>query len=167
MASDERTDIYALGVLIKQMFPENRRMQKIGEKAASFSPADRYQSVKELQRDLMEKPNLFYVLIHPPGLRRKKIALNLISGFLYVVFIAAVISNNNLHDPSQMITNLCAMFIVFNWIDLYGHWTGLFDKFPLIQDQRWYLRVLGYILTTIMIIIFWGMIIGMLNSFLK
>ena len=47
--SDERTDIYAVGVMIRDMFPKDFRMKKIADKATQISPRDRYESVTEIK----------------------------------------------------------------------------------------------------------------------
>ncbi len=47
--SDERTDIYAVGVMIREMFPKDFRMKKIAAKATQMSPRDRYENVAEIK----------------------------------------------------------------------------------------------------------------------
>lgn len=47
--SDERTDVYAVGVMIREMFPKDFRMKKIADKATQISPRDRYESAAELK----------------------------------------------------------------------------------------------------------------------
>ncbi len=46
--SDIRTDIYASGMLIRELFPGDAAMEKVAEKATRMDPVDRYQSVEEL-----------------------------------------------------------------------------------------------------------------------
>lgn len=48
--SDTRTDIYALGMLLRALFPGDPFYEKIAEKATRLDPKDRYQSVPELSR---------------------------------------------------------------------------------------------------------------------
>jgi len=63
--SDVRTDVFAIGVLIKELFPKDHRMLKIAKTATEISPKDRYSSVLELKerilhrkdRDLKDNPN--------------------------------------------------------------------------------------------------------------
>lgn len=56
--SDVRTDVYALGILIRELFPGDEMYERIAEKATQIDPAKRYQSVQELKAVLlrMEKP---------------------------------------------------------------------------------------------------------------
>jgi hypothetical protein len=55
--SDERTDIYALGVIIRAMFPADRFMLRIAEKATRMDPSDRYPKVTDIQKKLRSLPN--------------------------------------------------------------------------------------------------------------
>ncbi len=50
--SDRRTDIYALGLLIKEMFPGVYRYSRVAKKATMFDPKDRYSDLAELKKDL-------------------------------------------------------------------------------------------------------------------
>jgi serine/threonine protein kinase len=50
--SDCRTDIYALGVLLRDMFPDDSKIQKIAAQATRIDPTDRYYDVDELRRQL-------------------------------------------------------------------------------------------------------------------
>lgn len=50
--SDPRTDVFALGVLIKKLCAENSRLNKIAVKATNLDPNNRYQSAAALKRAL-------------------------------------------------------------------------------------------------------------------
>ncbi len=52
--SDQRTDIFALGQLIKRMLPDSAHAMKIVEKATKLQPELRYKNVSEV-RDAIEK----------------------------------------------------------------------------------------------------------------
>lgn len=49
-ASDTRTDIYALGMLIKEMFSDDINMLEVSNRCTNMNPDDRYQSIEELKR---------------------------------------------------------------------------------------------------------------------
>lgn len=50
--SDERTDIYALGILIRTLFPADRAMCRIAAKATRMDPSDRYPKVADIRKQL-------------------------------------------------------------------------------------------------------------------
>ncbi len=53
--SDIRTDVYALGVLIRALFPRDFRMLRIAARATELAPRDRYQDVSSLKAALQRK----------------------------------------------------------------------------------------------------------------
>lgn len=52
---DARTDVYGLGGIIREMFPDDPQMQQIAGKATQIDPAARYQTVQELRADLPDE----------------------------------------------------------------------------------------------------------------
>lgn len=50
--SDARTDIYSMGILIKELFPNDKRFNKIIGKATQMEPKLRYQSVAEMKKTI-------------------------------------------------------------------------------------------------------------------
>lgn len=55
--SDPRTDIFALGILIKKIIPDNSKLNKIAVKATNLDPANRYQSTEELKKAIQSAKN--------------------------------------------------------------------------------------------------------------
>lgn len=56
--TDQRTDIYAFGMLIKTLFDKdnaNKKIQHIIDKCTAFSPADRYSNMYLVKQDLLGK----------------------------------------------------------------------------------------------------------------
>ncbi len=51
--SDARTDIYSLGILIREMFPDDSRFSQIISKATRMEPDLRYQSAEELRQAIL------------------------------------------------------------------------------------------------------------------
>lgn len=54
--SDVRTDIYALGVLTRTLFPNDPQYGQVAEKATRMDPQDRYQTVAEMKNALLRIP---------------------------------------------------------------------------------------------------------------
>lgn len=74
---DQRTDIYALGCLLEDLFPDNALCERISARAKMLDPRDRYQSVDELESALVKAG----ILPPPPGRTLK-------SGVMRVFFTA-------------------------------------------------------------------------------
>lgn len=53
--SDARTDIYGLGVLLREMFPDDPKMLRIADKATQMDPDKRYQSAAQLRRAIQTR----------------------------------------------------------------------------------------------------------------
>lgn len=167
MQSDERTDIYALGILMKQMFPNDHRLNAIAAKAASFSPDDRYSSVQELKDQLHRTFTWSTLFTNIPGLRSDNVFVKILAGVLYFICIAGLVSTRNMSDPKEVLTAVVLFIVIMNWVDLYGHWTYVFDQFPLIHAGKIWQRIAGYALATLGILFFWAMVLGMIQSLLK
>ena len=53
--SDARTDIYALGAMMQRMFPDNKIMRRIADRATAIDPDKRYQSVNQMLREIRRR----------------------------------------------------------------------------------------------------------------
>ncbi|WP_173327903.1 serine/threonine protein kinase [Eubacterium pyruvativorans] len=51
--SDQRTDIFAVGRLMQEMFPEDPDLLRVARRACRMDPEDRYQSVPSLRRAVL------------------------------------------------------------------------------------------------------------------
>ena len=79
--SDKRTDIYAVGLLIKEMFPGVHKYQDVASHATRFDPEQRYQTVEELRQDLDRERKM------PVYLSRWFVPLSLLVMFLALIII--------------------------------------------------------------------------------
>ena len=148
--SDARTDIYAIGVLIRQLFPEDSFYMDIADKATEFHPRDRYQSVSELKQALC--PSKKRRLL-PPGFRSgkpwKMVTASL--GYVLIFILTCSINYKGEATPAfQLGFKLCFLSICLGLIDLFTNYTGIFMKNPLLSHKNLLLRILGYMLS-----VFW------------
>jgi len=52
--SDERTDIYAAGILLKTLFPDDPKYESVIQKAVKLDPEQRYQSPAEMRKAFLK-----------------------------------------------------------------------------------------------------------------
>lgn len=79
--TDPRTDIYALGIILKQCIGDYPYYQYIVRKACAFDPKNRYQSVQEMKNDILGR--LFII----PGINNGSIKGKVISWMIIVVYL--------------------------------------------------------------------------------
>ena len=141
MQSDARTDIYALGTMIRDAFPDNRKYQKIAKKAMSFDPEDRYDTVRELKDAMTGRIGLdskLKSLWPPPGFRTRswgKICLALI-GYPLLFFIAIGVKTKDGTPSDQFIIRMLFGIYELLMLDMCTSWTGMFDSVPLINHSN-------------------------------
>jgi len=147
MQSDARTDIYAVGRMLKDAFPNNSRIQKIAAKAMSFDPNNRYENVDSLINALQRKVGFnskLKPLFPPPGFRSRtwwKMPLA-IMGYPFLIYMAVSMTLENGNVPELIISKLFFVLYGLTVIDICNSWTGIFDILPFINDDHWYLRYL-------------------------
>ncbi|MCD2492985.1 serine/threonine protein kinase [Lacrimispora sp. NSJ-141] len=164
--SDGRTDLYALGVLMKEMMgnrPSSPRLSRIIEKCMSIDPDNRYPSASSLlralnfvspaarlQEETAERiPGRSWA---PPGFRSGIVWKMLLSacGYLFLLYICCTIVYTKDGIPSSglpLITDrICTGISLFFLVFLIGNYRGIAAYFPPCGSPRWYLRAVGYIL---------------------
>ena len=146
MQSDPRTDIYAVGMMLKEAFPDDHRIQKIAAKATEFDPNRRYQSVEELKAVLLNRLTpvmVLHLLFPPPGFRTMKIWKMAIALLVYALasYISISIQNEN-GDPKNIVFKLMMFLSFMSVIDVYTDWTGLYESLPLLHHESIIVRLL-------------------------
>jgi len=147
MQSDPRSDIYAVGRMIKAAFPGNKRLQKIAAKASSFDPAERY-STAEMLSDVMlnHKTAISGIkpLFPPPGFRTHtwwKIMLAVASyPFLLAFSVGSFVYD--FHGVETVLFGIYITLFILICIDVCNSWTGLFDILPFIKHRHFLVRSL-------------------------
>lgn len=155
-SSDERTDIYAIGVLIKEMFPGSRRFHQIAETATNLDPSDRYQSINELRR-AMKGCLILPFHVNIPGFRNGNIVHMLIATFVYFVTTGVIIDFNGdgITNSERIIYQIICACMAFSEIDLWTRWTPVFIRFIPIRSKKRVTRILTTLVLSVLISIFW------------
>lgn len=146
--SDARTDVFAMGKIIKELFPNDKNMLKISDKACQIDANLRYQSAKELSRALKSgsaEPGFWNRLFRLPGFRTKtwwKMILGSIYYFMALFLITFLSLNSHDWGIGRHIfyrVNVGLMF--FFWMDILCDWVGLWKHVPPLNSKNKNLRI--------------------------
>ena len=148
MQSDPRSDVYAVGKMLAEAFPDVKKIQRIAAKASSFDPEDRYSDAGEFSDALTGRisPRLkLKPLFPPPGFRTRKWWKVLIAMFSYPFILFVIIgSTAEKNTPVENIeTKIFMALILLGIVDICTSWTGLFDILPFIKHNNIFLRILS------------------------
>lgn len=161
--SDERSDIYAAGVLIRQLLPKDNAAVAVAEKATKIDPEDRYRNVKAMVFALQRNPKSLWPV---PGFRTLnpvKMTVAILSDlfFLYVVYDFQVDMVN-----SSFLNHFLPQFmfwaIYISEIDLFCDWFHLFGRLPMMQSKNKGLKILFALIYAVLIVVFWFVVIWVL-----
>lgn len=172
-ASCVRTDIYGMGALIKEMYPDKGPMNRVTEKAMKLDPNQRYEDVSELRKAIIR-----YGPMNTGEIRAAKDSPTSGSDHIRGVNIPGFRSDNDLHKfAAILVYGLIILFTLavngdtklatflhkaiffgacMSLVDLYTDWTHLFRHMPLMKSRVLPLRIPGYILSTAVILAFWS-----------
>lgn len=162
-SSDQRTDIYGIGILIREMFPDQMKMLQIANKCTELKPDDRYQTVDEL-KDVIKFPQN-KPKINIPGFRTGNGFHMILAIFGYPFLIYLAFHSNATKDGVEITKPV--VVAIYKWLyvflfacvlDLFTHWSGFFDHFLFIKSKHWFLRIIGYCLAVIVILMAVGFI---------
>lgn len=144
MQSDTRSDVYAVGKMLANAFPDNKRIQTVAAKASSFDPRDRYANAGELSDVLAGKVCLKSKLKNPfppPGYRTRKLWKMIVASLGYPFLVVWTVTFDGRKDPlvNFGLKLFWAVFILVA-IDICCSWTGIFDHLPFITHKNPFLR---------------------------
>ncbi len=172
-SSDTRTDIYALGILIRTMFQDDLHMLEVADICTQMKPSDRYQSIEELNEAIHTYNAKRKPKINIPGFRTGTIWHMLVALICYF-FIFYICFTGEVTVGEQVVTNplfiiiyrLDLLFILFSWVDIITSWTGFFNQFPWIKDKNIIKRIFGYAFACMLVLIVAAIIQGICETFL-
>lgn len=163
-ASDMRTDIYALGILMRKMFSDDLKMLEIADQCTQIDPNNRFQNVDEI-RKLLEEKKETSVYLNIPGFRSKNVAHAVIAcfGYFMIAYIGlTLIPETNgveITNPFLIWVNRIAVTIwLLASVDIFTSCTHFYDRFPLIKSDNQFIRIVGKCLASFIVIFVLAMI---------
>ncbi len=171
-ASDARTDIYALGILIRKMFLDDLHMLEVADVCTQMDPENRYQSVNALRKALKnEKTDVQRVFLNIPGFRQKNPFHMIVASIAYVC-ILYICLDVTIDINGVVVTNLvyvigykvALLYMMLGWVDVFTCWTGMFEKFPFMQSNNKALRSIGVCIACICVLLIAVICIGFLQE---
>lgn len=168
--SDERTDIYALGVLINVLYTHklpgeqmyDGKYNGIIKKAIEIDPKNRYQNINEMRNSLTaEKLSSWAIPGFRKGLIKNKIIASL--GYLFIFYWSFTGEYEDIVPGSlEEILNKILFFIVLLAIVFYSCNYRNIQAYSIFHNSRYkFLRFIGHFITILGIIMLIAIIIAL------
>ncbi len=134
--SDERTDIYALGIIGKMLLP--KKYGKMLEKATQIDPERRYKSVDAMLSIMKGRMGITNPLLPIPGFRSGKLwkmAVAALSAYLWFRMTYEDLWRDETFHYT--LSNIIAWTLIYPIVvDVWTDWTGLFEGLPGIKHPN-------------------------------
>lgn len=185
--TDCRSDIYSIGVLMKNMllmdeYPdkETKKLKRIIDKCTAIDPEKRYKNIEQLESALNNKLGETISLqcgeidekikqsFLPPGFRSGKIINMLIAlvGYVCMISLAMSIESNNSNPvvkPKEDIAFKIIMLITeLITIAIYFNWRGARDRLPIVKEKNMLIRLIGFAICPVAIIVLLIVVVEMI-----
>ena len=187
MQTDARTDIYSIGVLINVLITGKvprierciGRFQYIVEKCIKIDPNERYQNIDILKKDIesikilknnveKEDKNIHHAdkekkifLDVIPGFRTRTNWKMICAAFFYLFLICGLMTYENKFTLDEFRTNITVVIILLSLWFLYTNFFEIRDRLPIINSNNIIVKIFGYILYSLAIIVILGEVGGL------
>lgn len=161
-SSTPKTDIYALGVLIKELvasLPEPTTLyDPIIEKCTQINPKERFETVTRLmenlprkQEETLQATNTISKRLKPfmlPGYRTRNLWKMLLAtpGYLMILWFSIDLDIKNTPMPAVWVQRICLLLMFLSVVFVFSNYYNIQRYMPLCRHKNFYLRQLGKIL---------------------
>lgn len=172
-SSNEKTDIYALGILIKTIFTELSTMDaevsniinSIIDKCTYIDPSRRYNSILEVKSSLMQIPflsipkkntsatNKTWKTYLPPGFRTGNFLHILlgICGYSFITWLCATLEVKNTTPFSLFIERISCFFVFISIVLVSGNYMDIHKYLPICKSKNTLVKIFGIILYDVIV----------------
>ena len=150
--TDGRTDIYALGILIRQLFPDDRRMQKIADRAARMDPDERYPDAEALKRAIDGESRGI------PGFRSRNPwkMLTALIGYGLIFYFSLTLQISNVRNTAELwVYRFSVLASALCLVLLFTDRQAASALMPPIRSRKAAVRLAGYIAAAAITIVGW------------
>lgn len=161
-SSSPETDLYALGVMMKELLPPplSAPLQRVLEKCTQLDPKDRYRSAAELRQALVRlQPEHAGTLrsglrtFLPPGFRTGTPwkMLTGTAGYLLVVWSSLTLEVQDLAGGQLLYERIICLLLLLTLIFASSDYLGMRRLIPLCRNEKRSLRILGILLLDLLL----------------
>ncbi len=179
-SSSPKTDIYAIGVLLKEMCSTldftPYKLVTIIEKCMQINPNDRYENISMLKNSLaydnasiqtapIGTNKMSFTL---PGFRTKTPwkMLVAISNYLLLIFLCASLKVENTFGLELWIERIFCFFVFFSIILIHNNYLNIQNNFPLCNNKQKAVRYCGLVVLDTLFTIIWLSLLHIINIIL-
>ncbi len=155
--SSPQTDIYALGVVLKELLfschSNSKDLHKIADKCTQLDPGNRYPSVHELMQDFLKilNPSLEgelkknYSENRLPGFRSHTLWKEFLASFGYftVCYLCLTLDLKDTYGGTLWFERVVIMLIMLTWIFICCNYKNVQNLIPLCKSPYRIVRYLG------------------------
>ena len=172
--SDIRTDIYSIGatmnVLLTEKLPKNKlykgSLSQIISKCLELDPKKRFQTFEALKKALIRKHRKYqtrnnqYIDLNLPGFKSDILIFKIIGSLWYILLGLILLGFFDDEIMSEnRISNILLALLLLSLTFLYGNYQNIKGRLPLLRSTNFFIKLLGYILYTIVLIIVFGILL--------
>ena len=155
--SDERTDIYALGILARDMFPQKKDFIS---KATAMDPSSRFQNIHQMKKAFCSGRTPYSWVPFDP--HKVSSILGFIITILIFLWLTWITDISGLNTREITVNRSVEFMIFLSLYMLYHKWTPLFKGISWLQSSRMAVRIAGYAFMTIAVFFFWALVASLI-----